>query len=86
MGTGRRWDAQTIKSAAWMGVKRRLCFFEGEHGKGSKTNWNMIQYRLLHHCCSIECDHRRPRVSSAAPSQPDDGVLCKVYEDLDESR
>ena len=47
----------------------RLCFFEGEHGKGSKTNWNMIEYRLLHHCCSIECDHRRPRVSSAAPSQ-----------------
>lgn len=48
------------------GVKRRLCFFEGELGKERKTNWNMVEYRLRNHNCSIECDHRRPRVSFAA--------------------
>ncbi|KAL3531333.1 hypothetical protein ACH5RR_010655 [Cinchona calisaya] len=79
-----------------MGIKRRPCFFEGhEFGKGSKTNWNMLQYMLLEHCCVMECDHRRQTdlnilflvdadfdtVSSFF--QLDDWILCKVYEDLD---
>ncbi|KAL3517587.1 hypothetical protein ACH5RR_020176 [Cinchona calisaya] len=58
-----------------VGVKRKLSYFEGGFAKARKTNWSMIEYRLLHHRCSMECHHARPT--------PDDWVLCKVYEDLD---
>ncbi|CAK9147049.1 unnamed protein product [Ilex paraguariensis] len=46
-------------------------------GYRHKTNWKMIEYRLLQHYCSIECNHMKGGL------QRDDWVLGKVYEDFD---
>ncbi|KAK9282303.1 hypothetical protein L1049_005217 [Liquidambar formosana] len=67
-------DSKIIGMDGVVGVKKKLCFYEGELSHGHKTNWKMIEYRLQHHYCSIRCDHRSGRL--------DDWVLCKVYEDL----
>ncbi|XP_058196814.1 NAC domain-containing protein 2-like [Rhododendron vialii] len=59
-----------------VGVKKNLCFYEGDQSQhsGLQTNWKMIEYRLQHHICSIKCDHEHGRV--------DNWVLCKIYEDF----
>ncbi|KAK6932615.1 NAC domain [Dillenia turbinata] len=55
---------------ACIGVKKALVFYNGHPPKGQKTNWTMLEYRLVDenpHC-------KRPKGSMRL----DDWVLCRV--------
>ncbi|MBA0748721.1 hypothetical protein Gogos_002712 [Gossypium gossypioides] len=53
-----------------LGMKKALVFYKGRPPKGVKTDWMMIEYRLLDDCFVSQ----RPKGSM----QLDDWVLCRV--------
>ncbi|CAN1807105.1 NAC domain-containing protein 10 [Linum perenne] len=53
-----------------LGVKKALVFYQGKPPKGIKTNWMMLEYRLLDHYTQIRTLKRSMRL--------DDFVLCRV--------
>ncbi|CAN0853210.1 NAC domain-containing protein 10 [Linum grandiflorum] len=53
-----------------LGVKKALVFYQGKPPKGIKTNWMMLEYRLLDHSTQIRTLKRSMRL--------DDFVLCRV--------
>ncbi|CAN1129669.1 NAC domain-containing protein 10 [Linum perenne] len=46
-----------------LGVKKALVFYQGKPPKGIKTNWMMLEYRLLDHYTQIRTLKRSMRVS-----------------------
>ncbi|KAJ8748345.1 hypothetical protein K2173_002982 [Erythroxylum novogranatense] len=67
-------DGKILGNFGVVGVKQKLRFCEGELRNGRKTNWHMIEYRLLHHYCLVTCNHLEGKL--------DDWVLCRVKEEF----
>ncbi|XP_031286901.1 NAC transcription factor 29-like [Pistacia vera] len=56
--------------AKCLGVKKALAFYQGRPPKGEKTNWTMLEYRL------IDDTFQLPRLRGSM--RLDDWVLCRV--------
>ncbi|KAK4794151.1 hypothetical protein SAY86_012145 [Trapa natans] len=60
-------DKVIITEGRRVGIKKALVFYAGKAPKGTKTNWIMHEYRLLHTSCK-----------SGSPKL-DEWVLCRIY-------
>nr|UBT01635.1 NAC transcription factor 31 [Litchi chinensis] len=71
-GTDKPILSSTGGSQYCLGVKKALVFYQGRPPKGTKTNWMMLEYKL------IGDTFRSQRPLRASSMRLDDWVLCRV--------